>query len=257
MTNRIFTLPSGATVVLKAPSLDALTELHGLKVFFKDRVAKDVEAARLNLEKHRRDPTLYGIDQLQTSTPQMRDFINDSVEHRKRVRLDILDKLLDPATKVIGTPIPATINVPRLLALLPGKLSPDLERRQAEHLEKLMATGTVSLKVEEVLLPEVLEAVQLVFSAVLFEEEGAQHPRDTFAKSLGSFNRKAKKLTIEQNPILRLTPLKLPKEGRDFVNRRVFTCGDLRDALVQLSSEHEYRHSNLADLQPLTKHYML
>ena len=46
MTNRIFTLPSGRQVVLKAPSLDALTELHGLAVFFKDRMAQDMEQER-------------------------------------------------------------------------------------------------------------------------------------------------------------------------------------------------------------------
>ena len=177
MTNRIFTLPSGKTVVLKAPSLDALTELHGLKVFFNDRVAKDIEAARLDLERHRRDPTLYGIDQLQTSTPQMRVYIN--------------------------------------------------------------------------------EAARLVLSIPLFEKNDVQHPRDTFAKSLDSFNRKAKKLTIEQNPILQLTPLKLPKEGRDFVSRRVFTCGEAKDALTQLAAEHEYHHSNSASGHPLNKHYIL
>lgn len=104
MTNRIFTLPSGKTVVLKAPSLDALTELHGLKTFFNDQVMKDIEADRI-----KRQFMIHGVDQLQTSTPQMREFINGNVQVRRQARHDILGKLFEPGTRIIGTPTPPAI----------------------------------------------------------------------------------------------------------------------------------------------------
>lgn len=120
MTNRVFTLPSGRTVVLKAPSHDVLSELHGLKVFFVDRTAHDLkmEQMRRDLMVHGPDhKPLSGLEQMQTSTPQMREFINDSVLIRKQARQEILGTLFDPGTKIIGTPKELSVN-PAFTALL-------------------------------------------------------------------------------------------------------------------------------------------
>ena len=190
MTNRIFTLPSGKTVVLKAPSLDALTELHGLKTFFNDQVMKDIEADRI-----KRQFMIHGVDQLQTSIPQMREFINGNVQVRRQARHDILGKLFEPGTRITGTPTP----------------------------------------------PAITENGRYMFERVMYGCNKVTHPRVTFSNALDSFNRKAKKLKASHKPR----------------KNRVLTCGDLKVALAQLSSEHEYRHSNIIDLKPLTKHYML
>jgi len=198
MTNRIFSLPSGRSVVLKAPSLDALAELHGLKTFFNDRVAHDLkmEQMRRDLMIHGPDhKPLSGLEYMQQSTPQMREFINGNVLIRKQARQEILGKLFEPGTRIIGTPTP----------------------------------------------PAITENGRYMFERVMYGCNKVTHPRVTFSNSLDSFNRKAKKLKIGNKPH----------------KNRVFTCGDLKNALIQLASEHEYQHTNHASDQPLTKHYML
>ena len=141
MTNRIFTLPSGRQVVLKAPSLDALTELHGLAVFFKDRMAQDMEQ-----ERQKKQFLLHG-----------------------------------------------QINAPRLLALAPDVVSPEVQQRQQLHLDSIMDTQR-SLKIEDVVIPEILAIGYLVLTIHECKKHNLRHPRETFGNSLDSFNSNAKKL---------------------------------------------------------------
>jgi hypothetical protein len=221
MTNRIFSLPSGRSVVLKAPSLDALSELHGLKTFFNDRVAKDIEADRI-----KRDFMIHGMDKFQTSTPQMREFINGNVLIRKQIRPGVVAE----TPEQFYTESQGETND----SYIPGLA---LDLRGVRDLFSPQARARLNV------LNRLLDPTSHITGTLtpfLYACDKETPPRVIFSNSLDSFNRKAKKLKIGNKPH----------------KNRVATCGSLVDMLKRLSPKHDFHHSNHVSEQPPTKHYM-
>lgn len=113
-------------------------------------------------------------------------------EQRQAKRMEVLDKMFDPDTKIIGTPHPHFIVGMSGLALYLDKV------------DGILRTGYEQVK-----------------RNVLFLQNGMATPNDHFENALDAFNKNAKKLKIchepDVNPLLSLVgkELPLPPGGRN------------------------------------------